>query len=65
VSNVTDEITAHLMNAVKLAVAAEGNRAGEYAPIVQADVDADGSVILDWQRYGPCAAADVKEGEQQ
>jgi hypothetical protein len=52
-SDVTNEITAHLMDAAKLAIEAGGNRTGKYAIIAQATVGADGSIILTWERYGP------------
>jgi hypothetical protein len=53
VTDVTDQITAHLMDAVKLAIAASDGEPGKYALIVQASVDTQGGIILEWERYGP------------
>lgn len=52
-SDVTNQITSHLMDAAKLAIEAGGNWTGKYAIIAQATVDADGAIILTWERYGP------------
>jgi hypothetical protein len=52
-NDVTNQITAHLMDAAKLAIEAGGNYTGKYAIIAQATVDSDGSIILTWERYGP------------
>jgi len=51
VSDLTSEIQAHLMKAMELSIAAAGNRTGNYALIVQATVNPDGTFIMPWQRY--------------
>ena len=64
--DVTEQITALLMDASKLAAAAEGNRQGKYAIVAQWTVEADGAVLLQWERYGPHMAttATTQTGEQ-
>jgi hypothetical protein len=52
-TDVTGQITAHLMDAAKLAIEVSGNRTGKYAIIAQATVNAGGTIILTWERYGP------------
>jgi hypothetical protein len=65
VSDLTAEIQSHLMKAVELSIAAEGNRTGNYALIVQATVNPDGSFIMPWQRYysPPGVTGEGKERE--
>jgi hypothetical protein len=53
VSDVTEQITALLMEAATLAIAADGSTPGKYALVVQSIVDPGGSLILNWERYGP------------
>ena len=60
-TDVTPQITAHLMDAAKLSIEAAGNWAGKYAIIVQAVVDPDGTISLSWERYGPGGMDDRKE----
>jgi hypothetical protein len=52
-TDVTSQITDHLMDATKLAIKAGGNWTGKYALIAQAVVDSDGTIALSWERYGP------------
>lgn len=52
-NDVTNQITGHLMDAPRLAIEAGGNWTGKYAIIAQATVDADGTIVLTWERYGP------------
>jgi hypothetical protein len=53
VSDVTSQVTGHLMDAAKLVIESGGNWTGKYAIIVQAVLDPDGKIILSWERYGP------------
>jgi hypothetical protein len=41
------------MEATKLSIAATGNLQGKHALIARATVEADGDVLLSWERYGP------------
>jgi hypothetical protein len=55
--SVNNKITALLMEAAELAAQAENGKPGHYALIVQSSVGPDGSMIMQWQWYGPGAPA--------
>ena len=58
--DVTPDITAHLTEAMRLAIAADGNRADDYALITQASVNEDGTFTITWKRY--CSLAGELSG---
>lgn len=49
--DVSDQITHHLREAMRLSIEASGNRVGNYAVIAQATLNADGTFLMTWQRY--------------
>lgn len=63
--DLTDEIRDHLLKAMQLSIEAGGNFTGNYALIAQATLDADGTFILDWQRYYSAPDAPAEDSGQR
>lgn len=49
--DVTTIITAHLTEAMRLAIAADGSHADDYTLIAQTTVNPDGTFVMSWKRY--------------